>query len=135
MQVLILKNQIYNRVVMFLISAGATGTIYMGLLYLCRNVLAINPYLSVSVAYTAAMAFYFITNKLVVFRKRNGGSVWRELIKFLPLATVNYILTLIIVALIRKYTHEEYSGSVVAGLVTTALAYLVFDKWLFNKKG
>lgn len=81
------------------------------------------------------MIFYFITNKLVVFRKNGGGPVWRELIRFLPLAAVNYILTLIIVAIILRYTHEEYSGSIVAGIVTTASAYLVFDKLLFKKKG
>ncbi|MBN1760261.1 MAG: GtrA family protein [Chitinispirillaceae bacterium] len=120
--------------VLFLVSAGMTGAIYMGLLYLCRNVFAINPYVSISAAYAAAMAFYFVTNKLVVFKKNEAGSVWRELIGFLPLAVVNYVLTMIIVAIIRRYTHEEYSGSVVAGIATTALAYLVFDKLLFKKK-
>ena len=120
---------------LFLLSAGATGTIYMGLLYLCKNVLTINPYASVSAAYTGAMIFNFTTNKLVVFKKKAGVPVWRELIRFLPLAAVNYILTLIIVAIILKYTHEAYSGSIVAGIVTTASAYLVFDKLLFKKKG
>ena len=67
-----------------------------------------------------------MTNKLVVFRKSGVGTVWRELIEFLPLTVVNYVVTLIIVAIIRRYTGKEYSGSVVAGKVTTALAYLVF---------
>lgn len=120
---------------MFLVSAGATGAIYMGLLYLCRYVLTISSNVSVSVAYGGAMVFYFTTNKLVVFRKSDRGTVWRELIGFLPLAAVNYLLTLIIVAFIRRYTHEEYFGSLVAGIVTTALAYVVFDKLLFKKKG
>lgn len=119
---------------MFLQSAGATGTMYLGLLYVCRNIFKINPYVSVSVAYLVAMAFFFVANKLVVFRKSESGSVWRELIEFLPLTVVNYVVTLIIVAIIRRYTHEEYSGSVVAGILTTALAYLVFDKLLFKKK-
>jgi putative flippase GtrA len=120
---------------MFLLSAGFTGVIYLGLLYLCRNILKFNPYVSVSVAYVAAMVFYFVTNKLVVFRKNESGSVWRELTGFLPLATINYVITLIIVAFIRRYTNEEYSGSAIAGIVTTVVAYLVFDKFLFKKKG
>ena len=129
-----MKKSDFKRPVMFLASAGVTGAIYMGLLYLCRNVFSINPYISVSAVYAAAMAFYFVTNKLVVFRKSEAGSVWRELIGFLPLAVVNYVLTLIIVALIRRYTNEEYSGSIVAGIVTMASAYLVFDKLLFKKR-
>jgi putative flippase GtrA len=125
----------YKRPAMFLLSAVLTGTIYMGLLYLCGNLLKVNPFLSVTTSYGAAMAFYFVTNKLVVFRKGGSGSLRRELIGFLPLVAVNYGITLIIVAIIRRYTGEEYSGSVVAGIVTTALAYLVFDNLLFIKKG
>jgi putative flippase GtrA len=128
------KNPKSKQFLMFLVSAGLTGVIYMGLLYLSRNVLAINPYVSVSIAYSGAMAFYFVTNKLVVFKKSTSGSVWQELLGFLPLVVVNYILTLTIVAIIRQHTNEEYSGSIVAGIVTTALAYLVFDKLLFRNK-
>jgi len=127
-----MKKPNYKRIVAFLLSAGVTGMIYLVLLYVCRNVFSINPYVSVSIAYCASMAFYFVTNKLVVFNKNGSTAVWRELIGFLPLAVVNYVVTLIIVALIRRYTHEEYSGSVVAGIVTTAMAYLVFDKLLFK---
>jgi putative flippase GtrA len=124
----------FRQLIMFLLSAAATGAIYLGLLYVCRNIGKLNPYVSVSAAYVGAMAFYFTTNKLVVFRKGKSGSVWREVLGFLPLAAVNYVLTLVIVAIIRQYTNEEYSGSVVAGIVTTALAYFVFKKWLFRKK-
>jgi len=120
------------RLFLFLLSAGISGVIYFGLLYVCRNIFTVNPYVSVSIAYCASMAFYFVTNKLVVFSKIVSSNVWLELIGFLPLALFNYIVTLIIVALLRRYTHEEYSGSVVAGIVTTAMAYLVFDKLLFK---
>ena len=129
-----MKKRIQKQLIRFLLNASATGVIYLGLLYVCGNIFKINLYVSVSVAYGAAMVFYFVTNKLVVFRKSGTGTVWRELIEFLPLAAVNYVVTLIIVAIIRRYTGEEYSGSVVAGIVTTALAYLVFDKLMFKKK-
>jgi putative flippase GtrA len=122
-----------KQLVSFLFCAVVTGAIYIGLLYLSRTILKINPYVSVSIAYIGAMFFYFVTNKFLVFRKNAPGSVWREILGFLPLTVVNYVLTLIIVAIIRHYTNEEYSGSVVAGIVTNVLAYLVFNKWLFKK--
>ena len=128
------KETKFKQVALFLLSAGATGAMYLGLLYVSRSMLKINPYISVSIAYAGAMAFYFVTNKLVVFKKSKSGSVWRELLGFLPRVVVNYILTLSIVAFIRQFTNEEYSGSLVAGIVTTALAYFVFEKWLFKKK-
>jgi putative flippase GtrA len=86
------------------------------------------------VAYVSAMVSYFVVNKLVVFRKKTSASVYRELVEFVPLAVVNYVLTMIIVAIIHRYTHEVYSGSVVAGVVTTALTYLVFARFLFKKR-
>lgn len=128
-----MKKPDYKRTAMFLLSAALTGAIYMVLLYVCGSIFKVNPYFSVSAAYGAAMTFYFVTNRLVVFRKSGSGSLRRELTGFLSLAAVNYVITLSIVAIIRRYTGEEYSGSVVAGIVTTALAYLVFDKLLFRK--
>jgi putative flippase GtrA len=122
-----------KQLIMFLLSAVAMGIVYIGVLFVCRTLLNIRPLGAVSIAYVVAMAFYFVTNKMIVFKKTGSGSVWRELFGFLPLAAVNYLLTLIIVAFIRRYTHEEYSGSFVAGIVTTALAYFVFEKLLFKK--
>lgn len=129
-----IKKTKLKQVIMFLLSAGATGAIYIGLLYLSRTILKTNPYVAVSVAYAGAMAFYFVTNNFLVFKNNRQGAVWRKLLGFLPLVAVNYVLTLAIIAFIRQFTHEEYSGSVVAGIVTTALAYFVFEKWLFKKK-
>lgn len=128
------KNTKSKQLVIFLFSAVVTGAIYIGLLYLSRTILKINPFGSVSIAYVGAMSFYFVINKLLVFKKKESSSVWREILGFLPLTAVNYVLTLIIVAIIRHYTNEEYSGSIVAGIVTNALAYLVFNKWLFKKR-
>ena len=129
-----MKNPKSKQVILFILSAGVTGVIYIGLLFLSKNILKFNPYLAVSIAYVGAMAFYFVANKLLVFKKNGSESIWREILGFLPLAVVNYILTLIIVAFIRQYTHEEYTGSFVAGVVTAALTYFVFEKWLFKKK-
>jgi putative flippase GtrA len=123
-----------RQLLLFLLGSAATGATYFGLLYLLANVFEILPYVSVSTAYILAMVLYFVINKLAIFRNRASGTVYRELTGFLPLMVVNYLLTLIIVAAIHRYTNEMYSGSVVAGIVTTAITYLVFDKLLFRKK-
>ena len=124
----------FRKIATFLISASITGIIYMGLVYLLKARLSWNPYVSVSVAYAAAMVFYFISNKLVVFKKSAAdGALGREIFQFAIVSIVNYLLTLLIVWLFKRVTGEIYSGSVVAGIVTTILAYLVFNR-IFIKK-
>lgn len=70
----------------------------------------------------------------MVFKKEKSGAVKREVIQFIILISINYVITLLIVAAVRHYTGEVFSGSIIAGVVTVSLTYLVFDRILFKKK-
>ena len=118
-----------RKAITFLVGAGATGLIYVGGLFLFNNVLKWNSILSVSIAYTAAMVFYFIVNKKVVFKSDNSKtSTQQQVVRFTIMCIINYGLTLLLVMGFQHFTHEVYSGSIAAGIVTTLLAYLVFDR-------
>ncbi len=113
---------------MFLLSAVLTGTLYVGALYLCEKKMSLNPYLSVTLAFIASSIFYFVSNKLVVFRDApSTSSLMVQIGQFAIVVLVNYAITISLVWAFKYFTGEVYSGSVAAGIVTTILAYLVFD--------
>lgn len=118
-----------NKITFFLISAGITGLIYIGIVYFTFNTLHLNSYVSVSIAYASAMVFYFVTNKLAIFKSAaKSANLYRQIGQFLVMVVINYAITLFLVWAIKKFTGEVYSGSVAAGIVTTLLAYFVLGR-------
>lgn len=118
-----------RKITLFLISAGATGLVYLAVLYLLVDVWRSELYLGVAAAYLAAMTFYFFVNRQFVFR--NTAEVHRlfpQILKYAVMLVVNYLITYFLVWLFRRYTGEVYSGSVAAGIATTLIAYLVFSR-------
>lgn len=115
---------------LFLLSAGLSGLIYLIVLYILREIWGRNAYLSVTVAYVSAMTFYFLSNKTVVFKKKDSHKkdLFKQLLQFSIMIICNFFITLFMVWFIQIFTGEVYSGSVAAGITTTILAYLVFDR-------
>ncbi|MBD3419107.1 MAG: hypothetical protein GF398_03210 [Chitinivibrionales bacterium] len=124
------KHELRKRLLYATIS-GATGLVYMGLLYLMDAVFNESPGISVTLAYASAMLVYFIASKLYIFKSMCRSSTRRELAQFALVVTVNYFITLLTVRSIYVFTGEVYSGSLVAGIVTISVSYVVFDKIIF----
>ncbi|MBD3345166.1 MAG: hypothetical protein GF401_08910 [Chitinivibrionales bacterium] len=121
-------------VTLYLLVSGGVGLIYMGLLYILDSVAGYSPAVSVTGAYVTAMSFYFIINKLVIFGRFKSGRSGREFLQFALVVTVNYFVTRFIVQGIHALTGEVYSGSVLAGVITISLTYLVFDRIVFKTR-
>ncbi len=118
-----------KKIALFLISAALTGLIYIAVLYFLVDVWNIRLYVAVAVAYLSAMSFYFLINKLLVFKKTVvTHRLLPQVLKFAVMLVANYLITFFLVWLFAKYTGEVYSGSIAAGIVTTLVAYLVFDR-------
>lgn len=118
-----------KKITLFLISAGATGLIYISVLYLLVELLNSELYVGVAVAYLAAMSFYFLINKLLIFQKTvEIHRLSPQILKFAVMLIVNYLITYFLVWLFERYTGEVFSGSIAAGIVTTLIAYLVFSR-------
>ncbi len=120
------------KIILYLLSSGITGLIYLGLLYLFSDILQWHSIISVSLSYGSAMAFYFLTNKIAVFQHRKTGSEKREVLQFIILVTINYLLTLGMVSAVEALKGGVYLGSVIAGVVTVTLTFFVFDRILFK---
>jgi putative flippase GtrA len=118
-----------KKISLFLISAGITGLIYIAVLYLLTKVWNSKLFIGVAVAYLAAMSFYFLVNKLFIYRKTVVvHRLYPQLLKFTAMLIVNYLITFFLVWLFARFTGEIFSGSIAAGIVTTLLAYLVFNR-------
>ncbi|MBD3320866.1 MAG: hypothetical protein GF350_07215, partial [Chitinivibrionales bacterium] len=76
--------------------------------------------------------FYFVINKIIIFRSTAYSATGRELVQFVSIVVINYLLTQVIVQAIHSLTGEIYSGSVVAGVITIFFTYIVFDRIVFR---
>ena len=120
--------------ILFFLNSGLTGALYAAMLFLGDSILHVQYYFSVTIAYTVAMIYYFITNKKVIFKTESSSkSTSRELVGFLILLVINYIISVAIVGIVRHFTKEIYSGSLLAGVITITLTYFVFDRIIFKK--
>jgi putative flippase GtrA len=118
-----------KKVSLFLISAGVTGLLYIGVLYLLVDFWHNRLYVGVAIAYLTAMFFYFIVNRIFVFRATGKAHrLYPQIVNYSIMLVVNYLITFFLVWLFFRYTGEIYSGSVAAGIVTTLVAYLVFNR-------
>jgi putative flippase GtrA len=121
-----------NKSILFFLNSAITGALYVAMLFIGNSLLHAQYYLSVTIAYTVAMACYFITNKKTIFKTDSSAkNTTREITGFIVLLAINYGITLAIVAGVRYFTKEIYSGSLLAGAVTITLTYFVFDRIIF----
>ncbi|MBD3242994.1 MAG: hypothetical protein GF331_20545 [Chitinivibrionales bacterium] len=118
----------------YLLSSLFVGGVYMGLLFVMDSLARTPTIVSVTVAYTSAMLVYFLLSKLAVFKSPSGSTAGRELAQFAVIVTVNYFLTQLIVLGVEALTRNVYLGSVVAGVVTISLTYVLFDRVVFQKR-
>ncbi len=83
-----------KKIALFLISAGVTGLIYISVHFLLVEVWNSKLYVGVAVAYLAAMSFYFLINKLFIFRKTVVvHRLFPQILKFAVMLVANYLIT------------------------------------------
>ncbi len=118
----------------YVASSLFVGGIYLGVLFVMDSLLGASTALSVTVSYAGAMLVYFLLSKLAVFKSPSRTTAGREFVQFTIIVTVNYFLTQLIVHGIEALTGNVYLGSVVAGVVTISLTYMLFDRVVFRRR-
>jgi len=79
------------------------------------------------------MALYFVANKLVIFKIRDCRRLFIEITQFIIMVGFNYLITVFIVNSCLRVNLNVYYGSLIAGIVTTLITYVIFEKILFKK--
>jgi putative flippase GtrA len=115
----------------FLVVGGATAAFYYLLIYLFYGLFNTYYLVAVSIAYVTAVIFHFIANRNVTFGGRNGDTKI-QIVKYAILAGLNYVVTLMVVALSVKYLILNiYVATALAILATLGIGYLGMKYWVF----
>lgn len=119
----------------FVAVGGLTALVYGGLTALFLNVLGMNYRVGVSIAYLTSIALHFSLNRHITFRAAGSRAlpqVWR----YLTMAGINYLATLIIVSIVVDGLHwNVYVGVVLAVLATIVIGYVLARLWVFKAIG
>lgn len=98
-------------------TVGALNTLLcLGVIFICKSLLGVNPYVSNALGYTAGLINSFLWNKKWVFR--SDGGIGREAVVFVGGFAVCYVLQLAVV-----------------WAVSHALAECEYDLWVFTLSG
>ncbi|UIJ71062.1 GtrA family protein [Aurantimonas sp. HBX-1] len=111
---------------------GATALVYFGLIFLTVELLQLGHLLAVSISYIAAITFHFLANKALTFRSREAN-VLREVTRYICVALVNYVITLIVVHLVVDSAGQStYLGAAMAIAATLGLGFGMTKFWVFQ---
>ena len=119
--------------------------ITLGVIFLCKSLLGINPYVSNALGYVAGLINSFIWNKNWVFKSQKGYS--REAIKFAVGFGVCYALQLLVVYALNStafgayewqifgiLTLSGYGVATLLGNVVYTLANFIYNRFVTFKQ-
>ena len=118
--------------ILFLMVGAFTATIYFCVLIVLLEFLLIDYRVAVSVAYVSAVTFHFISNRRVTFRS-NEARVLPQIIRYLPMIVLNYVLTICVVTVsVETLGFSPYLGAALAIVVTTGVGFCMSKQWIFK---
>lgn len=119
---------------LFAILGLTTAGIYFGTLALLLSVAHVEYKVSVSLGYFMGVLFNFTANKVITFKQRNLVDIHRQLLRYLVLVVVNYLLTAsIVVVTVEKFGLSPYIGVVFSMAATLVSGYLLSRLWVFKR--
>lgn len=108
--------------------------IYFGLLAVFLEILHLDYRVGVGIAYVIAVSFHFFSNRQLTFRA-NRERPLQQVIRYLPMVVLNYVLTVVMVAVsVEILELSPYLGAVVATVVTTVVGFFISKAWVFRKE-
>lgn len=118
---------------------GALNTVVcLGVIFVCKSLLGVNPYLSNILGYGAGLINSFLWNKQWVFKTRGGYS--REAVRFLVGFAVCYLLQLALVFVLNSSPFGRFEvdifGFVLSGYgIATLLGNVVYTlaNYVYNR--
>ena len=118
---------------------GALNTVVcLGVIFVCKSLLGVNPYLSNILGYGAGLINSFLWNKQWVFKTRGGYS--REAVRFLVGFAVCYLLQLALVFVLNSSHFGRFEvdifGFVLSGYgIATLLGNVVYTlaNYVYNR--
>ncbi len=127
------KIEIYKKI-KFLFIGGTTALVNFSLIYLTNGILKLNHNLSISISFFSAMIYHFMMNKMFVFQEKKLSRLKYQIIQYLILSFINYLINLGVVNLLLLFKINIYIGVAAATIITMLLTYFIMNRLIFNKK-
>lgn len=109
-----------------------TALIYFFMIWFVDFVLSFEYKVSVSIAYLVSTIFHFVANRLFTFSAAKGQKNL-QLIRYLVLWVINYLITLSVVSFCVESLHlTTYFGVLIAVLFTVFLGFILARYWVFK---
>ena len=112
---------------------GATGAgINFLSLAVLLEVFVIDYRVGVTVSYLLGVIFHFLTNKLLTFKNREFSNVPSQLFRYVTVAAISYVVTILIVVIVVEGLHSQpYFGVIASLAVTVVIHYMLSKHWIF----
>ena len=116
----------------FLISGLLVFFIYFGIIFLLTKHFDAGYRVAVSVALFVSVIAHFFINRSFSFKK-TGKTDTREILRYLGLILLNYLVTLMIVSgCVEVFGLNQYGGALVALTITTPLGFFGLRFFVFR---
>ena len=122
-----------NQQLFFFLAVGAlTAVVYFSCFALIWQKLHFDYKTAVTIAYFLAVIFQFNANRHITFKSQHGH-VAPQIIKFVTLLIINYIITLIIItSTVHILLLSPYLGMCLSIGATVISGFLLSKKWVFK---
>jgi len=122
-----------KRAITLFLSIGAlTALLYFTLFTVIWQLLHIDYRIAVTFSYLMAVSFHFLMNRRVTFQATRGNFI-PHIMKYIVMAFINYLITILIVEFsVKLLLLSPYFGVVIAVGVTVVSGYLMLKFWVFQ---
>ena len=114
----------------FLLVGGITALIQLALVSALHEIARLPQAVAVSAGYVGAVVFHFMANRQFTFGLRSAVTL-RQVGRYLVIAAANYLLTLMICAILAPVL-GIYPAVVGAIIATTGFGYAASRHWVFT---
>ncbi|WP_159077396.1 GtrA family protein [Polynucleobacter rarus] len=116
----------------FLCVGGSAAGIYFAIVHTLTIWVKLPVMLSISVGYICSVVFHFLVNRRYTFGQKGNWSV-TELLRYMTVAVLNYVLTVVVVSLLTQNTTIGLNLVVACAiLTTTSFGFLASRYWIFR---
>jgi len=119
----------------FGIVGAITAAIYFLVMWIANSLIGLHYIISITAAYITSTTFHFLANRHFTF-SATGDSHGNQLLRYLVMWVVNYVITLVIVSFcVKNLGLSPYIGVCVSVAVTVVTGYLFSRFWVFRARG
>lgn len=110
-----------------------TAAVYLLVLWVALELLRVDYKAAVSAAYFLATGFHFVANKFVTFKDQSLSRIHGQLLRYLTVVAINYLITLVVtVSIVEVFHQSPYVALPFAVGATFLSGYVLLRAWVFN---